>query len=130
MSKKINIAAGFSLVVFALTAILTVSGYLDTLNNSLSEASHSLENPALTIILKIITSISEWFVYVPIALLLFAIPKLRWRVGFPVTVTLMASGMLNWTLKQLFAIPRPDTHRLIAESGLSFPRACLHDFTS
>lgn len=120
MHKK-YIAVVISLVIFILLAIFTVSGQLDGLNNWLMDAIHSLENPVLTVILKIITNIGEWFVYVPVALLLFAVPKLRWRVGFPAAITLAISAAFNALLKHCFAIPRPDTYRLIMETGFGFP---------
>ena len=121
MAKKTIVAAAISLFVFVLIAILTVTGRLDGANASFMDWTYALETPSLTLILKIITYISEWFVYVPIALLLIAIPRLRWRFGIPASITLATSAVLNVLLKQCFAIPRPDIHRLITETGFSFP---------
>ncbi|GHU59496.1 phosphatase PAP2 family protein [Clostridia bacterium] len=95
--------------------------YLDALNHSLAEAVQALEAPALTAFMIAVTTIGEWFVYAPAALLLLIIPKTRRKIGLPVMLTLAASATLNVTLKMLFAIPRPDAHRLIVETGYGFP---------
>ncbi|GHU56043.1 phosphatase PAP2 family protein [Clostridia bacterium] len=121
MSKKPTVALAALITAFALTALFTAAGYLDALNHSLAEAVQSLEAPALTAFMIAVTTIGEWFVYAPAALLLLVIPKTRRKIGLPVTLTLAASAALNVTLKMLFAIPRPDAHRLIAETGYGFP---------
>ncbi|GHT79267.1 phosphatidylglycerophosphatase B [Actinomycetota bacterium] len=121
MSKRILISASILLILFIILAILTTTGQLATMDKTVSAAVHSLETPALTTVLLVITTAGEWFVYVLIILVLLLIPKLRWKVGLPVAITMVVDVALNWGLKQLFAIPRPDTHRLITETGFSFP---------
>ncbi|MCL2164809.1 MAG: phosphatase PAP2 family protein [Oscillospiraceae bacterium] len=117
--RSISIVASFA--VFMLTLLLTVSGKMDAINISLTDSIFLIRNPALTLILKVTSEISKWFVYVPIALFLTAVPKLRWKYGIPSAVTLAISASLNTILKLCIAIPRPDTHRLIAETGFGFP---------
>jgi undecaprenyl-diphosphatase len=107
--------------MFVILAIYTLAGASDTLNESLADAVHSWETPALTGVLRVVTTFGEWFAYAPVVVVLIVLPKLRWKAGVPAAVTLAASGVLNFALKQAFAIPRPDTHRLIIEPGFSFP---------
>jgi undecaprenyl-diphosphatase len=121
MFNRVWISTGVLLVLFIVLAVLTTTGQLVAFDEAVSAAVHSWETPVLTSVLIGITTVGEWFVYVPIALVLLAIPKLRLRVGLPAAVTLAAVGVLNWALKQIFAVPRPDTHRLITETGFSFP---------
>jgi undecaprenyl-diphosphatase len=121
MSKKILVGTSVSLILFITLAILTSAGQLLALDATVAAAVHARETPTLTTALLVMTTAGEWFVYASIILVLLAIPKLRWKVGLPVAFTMAATGLLNWTLKQLFAIPRPDVHRLITETGFSFP---------
>ena len=121
MTNKTKVSLAVLTSVFVLVAIFTVSGQFSAFNRIIANAVYSLETPSLTLIFKTISNISEWYVYVPITILLVAIPKLRWKFGIPVLVTLAVSASLNELLKLCFAVPRPDEHRLIAVSGLSFP---------
>lgn len=116
-----SVAAAASLLVFILIAIVTVSGLFGELNYSFENWAYGIESTTLTTILRIVSYLSEWFVYVPIALLLIAVPKWRWKYGIPASITLGSSALLNILLKHGFAIQRPDTHRLITETGFGFP---------
>lgn len=115
------VSASILLILFIILAILTTTGQLVTLDETFSAAVHAEETPVLTSVFLVVTNAGAWFVYVSIIFVLLAIPHLRWKAGLPVAVTMVAVGVLNWTLKQLFAIPRPDAHRLITEPGFSFP---------
>ena len=121
MYKKTTVTAAFFVVSFALLAFFTLTGRMDNFNYSVTAWVYGLENAPLTVILKIITNAGEWFVYVPLALIMVAVPKLRLKYGIPALTTLTISAGLNNILKLCFAVPRPDTHRLIAETGYGFP---------
>jgi undecaprenyl-diphosphatase len=121
MSKRTVSTAVVCLFVFIVIAIYTLASASDTLNESLANAVHSWETPALTGALRVVTTFGEWFAYAPVVVVLIALPKQRWKAGVPAAVMLAASGVLNFALKQAFAIPRPDTHRLIIEPGFGFP---------
>jgi undecaprenyl-diphosphatase len=121
MSKRILLGTSIALLAFIALAIVTTTGQLAPFDKTVSAAVHAGETPALTAILLVITNAGAWFVYVPITLVLLAIPRLRFKLGLPIAATLAAAGALNWALKLLFAVPRPEAHRLIIEPGFSFP---------
>ena len=121
MNRKTIAALFLPLFVFVIIAIFTIADKAQNLNDMAAKIIQSFESPLLTIIMKFITNIGEWFVYLPIALLLLALPQARFSYGLPTSLTLAVSAVLNTALKLFFAIPRPDTHRLITETGYGFP---------
>jgi undecaprenyl-diphosphatase len=121
MPSRTLAGAGLSLALFAVLAILTATGRLATVDAAASGVVYSWEAPALTAAMLVITNAGAWFVYLPITVVLLAIPRLRSKVGLPVAATMTAVATLNWVLKPLFAIPRPEAHRLTSATGFSFP---------
>jgi len=121
MLKKINIASIILISLFTLITILTLTKQTDEVNRFLQSLIQSLETPFLTVFLKIISNLSEWFIYIPVAILLIIIPDLRWKFGIPAAITLTVSAALNALLKNIFAVPRPDVNRLIEITGFGFP---------
>jgi len=119
--KSAWVTAAVCLVVFAVMAVLTVSGTLAKSDVSGDNWAYGLQRPGLTTMFIAFTRAGEWYTYVAVALVLFIVPKWRWKWGVPVAVVMVASGVLNTLLKTAFRIPRPDIHRLIGESGFSFP---------
>jgi len=121
VSKKITVSLVASTLISVVLAILTVSGRFAPGDCSLANTAYALRTPTLTLALKIITTLGEWYVYAAIALLLLALPKTRWKYGLPATLALGLSAVLNALLKYCFAIPRPIGHHLITETGFGFP---------
>lgn len=121
MSKKITISLVATALLSIVLAVLTVTGRFAALDHSLEYALYALRTPGLTTLLKIITTIGEWYVYAVVTLLLLALPRTRWKYGLPAGVALGISAVLNTLLKLCFAIPRPTGHRLITETGFGFP---------
>jgi len=115
----------FTLIVFLIGFIyLTINvlnGQMQPFNNTIYNQVALWINPILTNIMIIISCAGEWFIYLPIALLFLIIPKSRLKIGLPVTLTLLVTAFLNIVLKHVFAIARPDIHRLISETGYGYP---------
>ena len=130
INKKFALTFGLSLIFFAVLTVLTVQGQMRAFNTDIASDIQSFENPALTVFMKIISDIGQWYVYVPIALLLLIIPKTRLKYGIPAAVTLAVSAGLNSILKLWFAVPRPDVHRLVTEAGYGFPSGHAMNGTS
>lgn len=80
-----------------------------------------IQSHPLTLVLTVVTYMGEWYVGAVICVVLLIIPSTRMRVGVPMFATTAVAAVANQVLKRLFAEPRPDTHRLIVESGYSFP---------
>jgi len=102
-------------------AILVVGGVLAKSDLAGDNWAYGLERPGLTAAFIAFTRAGEWYTYVAVALVLFVVPRWRWQFGVPVAAVMVASRALNTLLKISFRIPRPDMHRLIGESGFSFP---------
>jgi len=109
------------LIAFAVLAILVLNGTLQGFNATVYTQVEKWISPLLTNIMVGISSIGEWFIYLPIGLLFLIIPKSRLKIGVPVTLAVCASAALNIVLKQLFAVERPGINRLITETGYGFP---------
>lgn len=78
-------------------------------------------SPELTSVIKRITHLGDSPVVILFCLLLFAIPKARKSIALPVSVTVIASSIINVLLKNIFARERPNILRLINETSYSFP---------
>lgn len=85
--------------------------------------SESVEHmsPILTGMMKGITHLGDPAFVIFICLLLFAPSKTRRTIALPVSLTVIASGVMNIALKSLFKRERPDILRLINETSYSFP---------
>lgn len=68
-----------------------------------------------------VSSISNWYSYIPICLFLLAFKKTRFKIGIPVSVMLSISALSNTILKYIFVIPRPSVNRLVEASGYGYP---------
>ena len=78
-------------------------------------------SPVLTEIVKGITHIGDSITVLCFCLLLILLPKTRKSIALPVSITVIASVMLNFVLKNIFTRERPDILRLINETNYSFP---------
>lgn len=121
MNKKYLFIFLPALTAFVVLAVLTLNGQAASFDTAWASRIQSIETPSMTVFLKAVSSIGEWFVYLPIAVLLLIIPKSRFKIGVPAAATLVLSAALNIVLKMLFVVPRPEVHRLIEETGYSFP---------
>ncbi|MDP4120378.1 MAG: phosphatase PAP2 family protein [Bacillota bacterium] len=110
-----------SITAFSLLAISVKNGNAVHFNTETYNGIAKIINPALTNFLIVITTMGEWFIYVPIALLFLIIPRSRVKIGIPATIVLFVAGTLNSLLKDWFSVPRPNIHRLITETGFGFP---------
>ena len=115
------VSGSLSLALFAALSVLVVNGNMNAWNGAVCSNIASLHSPALTSAMVFVSTMGSWFVYVPVILLLLVLPKTRMTAGLPVAVTMAASELLNHALKLAFAIPRPDVHRLVQESGYGYP---------
>ena len=111
----------FSLAVFIIITMNVLNGNLNAWNDSVYEQIALLISPPLTNFMVLIDIVGKWYVYLSIAVLLLIIAKTRMKVGLPLTLTLAAGMSLNYLLKQIFAVPRPDVYRLVDTSGYGHP---------
>ena len=112
---------GLSLILFFILSLNVLNGNLDTWNDFVYSRIALLITPALTSFMIFIDFIGKWYVYLSVAFLLLVIPKTRKKIGMPLTFSLLLGGSLNFILKQIFAIPRPDVYRLASASGYGHP---------
>ena len=110
-----------SLILFIVISMNVLNGNLNEWNSTVYDQMALLINPSLTSFMIFIDFIGKWYVYLPIALLFLSIPKSRKKIGVPLTFSLLFGGVLNFILKQIYAIPRPDVYRLVIASGYGHP---------
>jgi len=67
-------------------------------------------------------SLTHWYSYTPIILLLLLLPSTRMKIGVPLGITLGISAITGpIILKNIFAIERPDHNQLIDAGGFGYP---------
>ena len=123
--KKTSILSIFICIIsslgFAVVTIHVLNGSLDAWNISIYEQIALTVNPTLTAFMVFVHFIGKWYVYLSIAILLFLLPKTRQKIGLPVGFTLAFGMSLNYLLKQIFAVPIPDTYWLVNATGYGHP---------
>jgi len=115
------ISALIAVCLFAITCVLTVTGANQSLGAGFTAWLQGLQTPWLTTTMIAITTSGEWYVLAAICVVLLVIPRTRLSFGVPISAATLAAGIANEVLKNIFREPRPDAHRLIVESGFSFP---------
>jgi len=114
-------AAVVAAVLFCVVAAFSVVGASRGADNAVIGFFRGIESPGLTGVFKAITYSGEFYTYLVLCVVLLIIPRTRVPFGAPVTAVLVVDGAANTVLKYIFREPRPNTHRLISETGFSFP---------
>lgn len=127
-AKKIALAAG-GYVAFALIAYTVMSGLSMGFDASVREFIIGLRTDGLNAFFTPYAYSGNWFVVVPICLVLLIIPATRWAYGIPVSASVLVAQVFYNVLKRIFQRPRPDwSMHLVKEHGFSFPSG--HSITS
>ena len=119
--RGLIVAGWVVLGLFCVTGALTLAGFGPHLWSGFTSWLQGLQSPWLTWAMKVITTGGTWYSFLVICLVLLIVPATRLRYGVPLAAVTVIAGGLNAALKAVFREPRPDGHRLIAESGFSFP---------
>jgi undecaprenyl-diphosphatase len=111
------------LLFIALTiVVITESIWVQDFNHHIYTPIAESIHPTLTTISTWIGSLTHWYSYAPIILLLIIIPRTRIRIGLPLAITLLTSAALGpIILKNIFAIERPNINQLIEPGGFGYP---------
>ncbi|NEW06672.1 phosphatase PAP2 family protein [Paenibacillus sp. SYP-B3998] len=114
----------FSFLIFLFIASLYSGPFIKQLDASLIAFVQGMEAPWLTVIMKSITFIGSTATVIIVALIsmlfLYKILHHRLEITFYLVV-IAGTAIFNQVLKLIFHRERPSLHRLIAESGFSFP---------
>lgn len=127
-TKKIGvILCGYAL--FALTAWTVVSGASAGFDEAVRAFILGLRSPALSAFFIPFAYSGNWFVVVPICLILLVLPRTRFAYGIPVSASVLTAQVFYNVLKRCFQRERPDwALHLVREHGFSFPSG--HSITS
>ncbi|OPH57574.1 phosphoesterase PA-phosphatase [Paenibacillus ferrarius] len=113
-----------SLCCFILVASMIKGHWIAQFDQSIISFIQGLESPGITSFMKIFTFIGSTTMVVVItlaaALFLYFVLHHRLELIF-LLVMMSATGIINQLLKHYFVRQRPDLHRLIEETGYSFP---------
>lgn len=127
LSFKLSRAFGISLIcalAFSIVAVLVGYRKIETFDRSIIGFWQGMESPGLTSVMKFFTDIGSGVpvVLIAIAIMLFLYFVLKHRQELILFLFVLAgSDVLNVVLKVAFHRERPTAHRLIAETGFSFP---------
>lgn len=121
MSKKNILLIVMSIILFIILAIAINADILTGFESWIYFKSVEHMSDILTNILIFITNLGGPIGVFLICLAIFLIPKLRNRLGLPVSIAVSTSFVLNIILKLIFARERPDILRLVTENSYSFP---------
>jgi len=113
-----------SLLIFAIVTVLVVTENTPTANFNhafyllIAEQIH----PTLTAIATWIGSLTHWYSYAPVIVLLLILRHTRMKAGLPIGIVLGVSAILGpLVLKNIFAIDRPTINQLINPGGFGYP---------
>ena len=121
MSKKNILLIVMSIVLFIILAIAINADILSGFESWVYFESVEHMSDILTNILIFITNFGGPIGISLICITIFLIPKLRNKLGLPVSIAVSTSFILNIILKLIFARERPDILRLVTENSYSFP---------
>ncbi len=119
--KKALTLAGVLAALFALFGVAVLSGLTVGFDAFVFRAFRGLLSPVATALMIAVSSLGTWFVYVPAAIVLLALPQTRQAVGMPAAAALTLSAGLNVLLKLAYAVGRPGIDPLVVETGYGFP---------
>lgn len=120
-NKPLLVAGAATAALFCVVALFGVTGWSRGVDGTIIAAFRSAETAGLTAALKVVTFCGELYSYLVVCVVVLAIPRSRLRYGAPLLAACLVSGGANWVLKAILRVARPDSHRLIVESGFSFP---------
>ena len=121
MSKKNILLIVMSIVLFIILVIAINADILSGFESWVYFESVEHMSDILTNILIFITNFGGPIGISLICITIFLIPKLRNKLGLPVSIAVSTSFILNIILKLIFARERPDILRLVTENSYSFP---------
>jgi len=113
-----------ALLLFIIVTILVLTESTATANFNHTIYTHIAGqiHPTLTTIATSIGSLTHWYSYTPVILLLLILPRTRIKAGLPIAISLSVSAILGpLILKNIFAIERPTINQLIAPGGFGYP---------
>ena len=121
--KTIIILLTALLLFIALTTlVITENAPVQAFNHALYAPIATLINPTLTTAATWIGSLTHWYTYTPIILILLIIPITRKKIGLPIAITLSVSAITGpIILKNVLAIERPNINQLIDIGGFGYP---------
>ena len=127
-TKKIAvILCGY--VLFALISWTVITGAAAGFDDTVRAFILSMRTPALNAFFIPFAYSGNWFVVVPICLILLIIPRTRWAYGIPVSASVLTAQTFYNILKRIFCRERPDwALHLVKEHGFSYPSG--HSITS
>lgn len=113
-----------SLLCFSLIASHIQGQQIAQFDHNVITFIQGMESPGLTLLMKVFTFIGSTPIVIVIALsaifFLYFVLHHRFELVFFVSIV-AGTGIINLLLKLYFARQRPDLHRLIQETGYSFP---------
>lgn len=112
------------ILCFAIDAILVRSNSIGWLDDSIISAIQGMESPRLTTVMKVFTTIGSGTIVAILALASMAFFYFvlgHRRELFLFFGVLLGNQLLNSLAKSIFQRERPTLHRLIEETGYSFP---------
>ncbi|MBR5980388.1 MAG: phosphatase PAP2 family protein [Firmicutes bacterium] len=128
--KSKNIAVilcGYAL--FALISWAMISSASAGFDDAVRDFILGLRTPALNAFFIPFAYSGNWFVVVPICLVLLIIPRTRWAYGIPASASVVTAQLFYQVLKRVFRRERPDwALHLVKEHGFSYPSG--HAITS
>jgi len=125
LKSKVTVSILLTALLFFIVVtvlVLTENAWTANVNHAFYLLIATGIHPTLTAVATWIGSLTHWYTYAPLILLLLLIPRTRMKIGLPIAITLGVSAILGpIILKNIFAIERPDVNQLIAPGGFGYP---------
>lgn len=113
-----------TILLFAVLTVLVVLEHtqIQVFNDSIYAPFSRVITQPLTTMATIIGSLTHWYTYAPVILLLLILPHTRKNYGLPLAIVLPFSALLGPVLlKNIFAIERPMLNQLVDIGGFGYP---------
>lgn len=122
MLKSKRIIVSISLVaLFAIIAILVSTSTSIFIDEKVYEFISNFESNISTIFFKTITCLGNAKFVCCFCIIFLVFNKTRDKIGIPLSLSVVACGVLNIILKNIFQRNRPTLEQLVFEDSFSFP---------
>jgi len=119
--KGLLITVGVAVILFFILVIFVKAGTAANLNREIYHSISPLIHSGLTSVMKAVSFLAEWYVWLVLAAVLCVFAKTRGNFGWTTGFATLAGGAVATIAKDLFQIARPHILWLTQETGYGFP---------
>ena len=121
LKNKRIIASILLIIIFTIIAVIVNNSTNILIDEKVYNIISKFESNVATMFFKIITYLGNAKFICCFCIIFLLLSKTRDKVGMPLTLSVIACGILNIVLKNIFQRTRPSLEQLVFEDSFSFP---------